>query len=240
MIKKLFTLLTVILFILSVKAQDKSALVQRINDVKSQSEIYYWDQFTHTNTDTAKVNATKRLLIDVNLHRNTPLSVEEIMPHASYINIDRGNLKQCFVYIKKEKADAGIIGSPTPTPVPEPVIDSPVSTSKPVIVSNSPSRNFVPDALVQRIMDGKSFMNVYKLLRSLQAQGQILQYGKLKDVSDYSTLGLILFDMQSQEIITVLSPISSAGIRLNEVNGSEDSLDNYPKDMTAVIWYIKK
>ena len=99
------------------------------------------------------------------------------MPHASYINIDRGNLKQYFVYIKKA------------------------------------------DAI---------------------AQGQILQFGKLKDVEDYSSFDLILFDMQSQQIITMLSPVTISGSRTNVVNGSEDSLDNYPTNMTAVIWYIKK
>ena len=83
-------------------------------------------------------------------------------------------------------------------------------------------------------------MNVYKLLKSQQAQGLILQFGKLKDVDDYNSLDLILFDMQSQEIITMLSPITAYGSRMNAVNGTEDSLDNYPTNMTAVIWYIKK
>ena len=74
----------------------------------------------------------------------------------------------------------------------------------------------------------------------MQAQGQILQFGKLKDVEDYSSLDLILFDMQSQQIITMLSPVTASGNRTNVVTGTEDSLDNYPNNMTAVIWYIKK
>ncbi len=73
----------------------------------------------------------------------------------------------------------------------------------------------------------------------MKSEGQILQFGKLKDVEDYSSFELILFDMQSQEIITMLSPANNLGKRTNMVSGVEDSLENYPMNMTAVIWYIK-
>jgi hypothetical protein len=201
-------------------------LVQRINEIKNQNDIYFWDQYTHPDADTAKYNAIKRLLLDVNNKRNEndQLSVEEIMPNISSIPIDRGNLKQFFVYIKKTDAEL-IKGASTPVIAVAP---------KPIL-----PKSFVPDAFVQRIMETKSFMNVYKLLQSLQAQGQILQFGKLRDVKDYSSLDLILFDMQSQEIVTMLSPVTASGNRTNVVNGSEDSLDNYPTNMTAVIWYIR-
>jgi len=214
-------IITVFFCVTSVVAQNKTTLLQRINEIKSQNELYFWDQYTHPDADTAKIGATKRLLLDVNSNRSedTQLSVEEVMPHASYINIDRGNLKQYFVYIKK--TDAIAIGGGSAT---LPVTNTPV----------------VPDAFVQRIMETKYFVNVYKLLKALQSQGQILQFGKLKDVEDYSSLDLILFDMQSQQIITMLSPVTASGSRTNVVNGSEDSLDNYPTNMTAVIWYIKK
>ena len=46
--------------------------------------------------------------------------------------------------------------------------------------------------------------------------------------------------MNSQEVITMLSSETPSGKRINLVNGSEDSLDNYPTKMTAVIWYIQK
>ena len=221
---RIFISITAVVFcVTSVVAQNKTTLVQRINEIKSQSEVYFWDQYTHPDADTAKIGATKRLLLDVNSNRNddAQLSVEEVMPHANYINIDRGNLKQYFVYIKKTDAATITNGSINPD-----VPDSP--------------KPFIPDAFVQRVMDTKDFMNVYRLLKSLQSQGQILQFGKLKDVEDYSSLDLILFDMQSQQIITMLSPVTASGSRTNVVNGSEDSLDNYPTNMTAVIWYIKK
>lgn len=223
---------------LPLRAQNRTTLLQRINEIKSQNDIYFWDQYTCPDADTAKVGATKRLLLEVNGNRadDAQLSVEEIMPHASYINIDRGNLKQFFVYIKKD--DAIAIGGGSSLSVPRnSTIGVPVNTP---VVSSPVQRSFVPDAFVQRIMETKDFINVYKLLKSLQTQGEVLQFGKLKDVEDYSSLDLILFDMQSQQIITMLSSVTVSGYRTNMVNGTEDSLDNYPTNMTAVIWYIKK
>ena len=96
-------IITVFFCVTSVVAQNKTTLLQRINEIKSQNELYFWDQYTHPDADTAKIGATKRLLLDVNSNRSedAQLSVEEVMPHASYINIDRGNLKQYFVDTKK-------------------------------------------------------------------------------------------------------------------------------------------
>ena len=218
----LIVLFAIIICCNSSFSQNKTTLVQRMNEIKNQTDIYFWDQATYLHTDTAKRVATERLLLTININRSESdqLSVEEVMPFASYINIDRGEKKQCFAYIKK--TDAALLKR----------VD--------VLNSEPTPKSFVPDAFVQRIMKEKTFMNVHKLLRSLQAQGQILQFGKLRDVEDYSSLDLILFDMQSQEIITMLSPVTASGNRTNVVNGSEDSLDNYPTTMTAVIWYIKK
>ena len=219
----------------SVIAQSKSSLVQRINEIKGQSEIYYWDQYTHPDADTAKINAIKRVLMEVNIGRSEDrcLTVDDIMPYAKYINIDRGNLKQYFVYVKKDEASV-IKASPMNSSA-----DGTSMDETPVVTLQS-VKPFVPDAFVQRLMETEDFTNVYKLLKSLQSQGKILQFGKLRDVEDYSTLDLILFDIQSQKIVTMLSPVTVSGMRTNVVNGMEDSLDNYPTKMTAVIWYIKK
>ena len=211
--RKIIIIFTILVGIPSV-AQNRSMLLQRINEIKNQSDVFLWDQFTHSDADSAKVYVTKRLLATINrgLEENEKLSVEGIMPFASYIYIDRGKMKQCFAYIRK--TDFSTI----------------VNTTMP----------FVPDAFVQRILLTKDFMSVYRLLQSLQSQGDILQFGKLKDVDDYSSFDLILFDMNSQEVITMLSSETPSGKRINLVNGSEDSLDNYPTKMTAVIWYIQK
>ena len=240
MIRLVISFLSVLFCVLYANAQNKTTLLQRINEIKSQSESYFWDQYTHPNADTAKVGATKRLLLDANCHRSesSQLSVEEVMPFATYILLDRGSLKQYFVYIKKEEALA-INNGVLPIPKSEKPVATSVSTISP-ISTVSVQKSFVPDAFVQRIMGTKDFVNVYKLLKSMQTQGQILQFGRLKDVGDYSSLDLILFDMQSQQIITVLSSVTTSGNRTNMVDGTEDSLDNYPTNMTAVIWYIKK
>lgn len=233
--KIVISILFLIVCVSYTEAQNKTSLVQRINEIKTQNDVYFWDQATYPDADSAKIVATNRLLTAVNIGRNESdkLSVDEVMPHVNYINIERGKLKQFFVYIKKTDA-AAITGS---SKVSVPIVNSPINTSA---LPSSALRSFVPDAFVQRIMETKDFLNIYKLLKSLQSQGKILQFGKLKDVEDYSSLDLILFDMQSQEVITMLSPVTASGYRQNVVDGKEDSLDNYPTNMTAVIWYIKK
>lgn len=214
-------------------AQNKSTLVQRINEIKSQTDMYFWDQYTHPNADTAKIYATKRLLLWINGDRNddAQLSVEKAMPYIRYVTIDRGNLKQYFVYIKKTDAAAvGGVGQSASIVGMDSISTAPIA---------SVQKSFVPDAFVERIMETKTFVDVFKLLESLQLQGQVVKFGKLKDVEDYASLDLILFDMQSQEIVTMLSPVTTSGNRINVVNGSDDSLDNYPANATAVIWYIR-
>lgn len=219
-----------------VHGQSKSALLERINGIKSQNDVYFWNQFTHFDADTAKYFATKRLLEEVNLNRSDgeQLAVEDLMPHTGYITIDRGNAKQFFAFITKTDA-AQIIKRNNQL-----VVSQEGDGHHDGVVTPPESRSFVPDAFVQNIIQAQTFNNVIKMLKYMKLQGQILQYGKLRDVEDYSSFDLILFDMQSQEIITILSGENSLGIRTNMVNGGNDALSNYPTNMTAVIWYIKK
>lgn len=245
----LILVLATINSLLYVSAQNKASIVQRINEIKSQSDIYLWDQFTHTNVETAKVGSAKRLVLHIEtyIENEFPFTVEDLINKASFINIDRGNLKQAFAYIKKTDVDKWFYPQKNGLEINQnkdkPVVETPVEeqtvkdTAIPIAANGK--KNFVADAFVDRLMQTKTFINVYKLLKSLQAQGEILQFGKLRDVEDYSSFDLILFDMNSQEIITVLSGTNASGNRINMVNGEDDSLDNYPQNMTAVIWYIK-
>ena len=183
------------------------------------------------------MNATKRRLLDRNVNRSDAekISVESIMPFTKYIKVDRGTYVQFFAYIRKDEAAALTQGNEN---APRQQMDDIRVQSQPI--NTLPARKFVPEAFVQNIVQTKMFQDVYRLLKSLQSQGQILQFGKLKDVEDYSSLDLILFDIQSQQVITLLSPVNSLGRRINLVNGADDALDNYPANMTAVIWYIRK
>ena len=176
---------------------------------------------------------------------------DTIIPYLKYVNINRGQSIQYLVYIKKKDADDLVNGlTPTqeneaahyPTHSDDASLETSTSSVTPSITTQSPSvsARFVPDAFVQRIMETENFIDVYKLLKYMKSQGEILQFGKLKEIEDYSSLDLILFDMQSQKIISMLSSATESGKRTNLVNGTMDSLDNYPTSMTAVIWYIKK
>lgn len=225
--------------IINCDAQDRQTLLQHINEIKSQKDNFFWSQFTHADEDTAKISSTNWLLTEVNLDRKESefVTLDDISNYIHYLMIERGSQKQCFAYIRKQDIDAiNKDGVYTASKVENNVITQ-AAVPQPLPEAR---RAFVPEAFIQRIMIEKNFSNTYRLLKALQAQGQVLQFGKLRDVEDYASFELILFDMQSQAIISILSAEDDSGCRRNLLNGSDDSLSNYPTDMTAVIWYIRK
>lgn len=225
--------ITIIMFLLAIvislaSAQSKVSVLQRVNEIKSSSD-YLWDQYTHTDIDTSRVGAANRLVLHIEtfLEKEGEVTIDNILQNAEFVNINRGNLKQCFAYIKK----TDVLKMTNASPVVEEKVEP-----EPIRERNM---GFVPDAFTMRIKETNDFMTVYKLLKSLQAQGEILQFGKLKDVDDYSSFDLILFNMSSQEVITLLSHETSPGVRKNMITGLDDSLKNYDTGTTAVIWYVK-
>lgn len=205
----------------------QNQMLQQINTIKEQSDIYFWSQYAHSNPDSARVNATRWILLDINDKRpeDNQLSFDDIAGKVKHIKMLRGNVTRNFTYIKKSE-----LGEITP---PDTIIDNPDPNPQP-----EPLR-FVPDMFIQRIFQYKYFKSVYKFLRAQKAEGKIMMFGPLTDVDDYSSLDLIVFDLESQEVITVLSGAVPPGRRTNLTTGTEDSLDNYPEDKVAVIYYIK-
>ena len=201
----------------------QNTILDRINEIKSQTDTYYWNEYTHPDADTAVVKAYKRVLITISGNQDEEPSAEELIPKMKHIKMKRGNLTRAFAYIKKSDVGHGSIAS--------------VANSSMVAAPTQPA--FVPDAFVQKILQKKEFFKIYDFLKEMKAQGQILQFGPLKDVEDFSSLELILFDMQSKEVITLMSPVIREDIRTNLTTGAEDSLNNYPEEMLLVIWYIK-
>lgn len=227
--KKIIIIMFLLAIVISLaSAQSKVSVLQRVNEIKSSSD-YLWDQYTHTDIDTSRVGAANRLVLHIEtfLEKEGEVTIDNILQNAEFVNINRGNLKQCFAYIKKTDVLKMTTES---TVVEEKVEPEPIKEKY---------MGFVPDAFTLRIKETNDFMTVYKLLKSLQAQGEILQFGKLKDVDDYSSFDLILFNMSSQEVITLLSQETSPGIRKNMITGMDDSLKNYDTGTTAVIWYVK-
>lgn len=226
----------------------QNTILQKINAIKSQDNAYFWYEFTHPVADSAVYNATRFVLNEINFEKDDDekLSMEEIMPYVKSIKMDRGSLKRAFVYVEKSNLPSktgGILSAHTPsvtssrqisTMAPVTQMQGPVNQS-----AVAPVQAFVPDVFVQQIMQQKDFYKVYNFLKGQKASGQILQFGPLKDVEDYSSLDLILFDMQSREVLGVLSPITQGNTRVNLVTGAADSMDNYPEDMLLVMWYIK-
>lgn len=221
-------------------AHGQNSIMQKVNDIKKQNDVYYWAQYAHPVEDTAFVNATKWLLDEINIpfDDQSKIPLETIMPLVKRIKIDAGTKIRAFVYIKK--ADVPMSGGLSQPIAADnnisPSVESPVT---PAPLPAPVSKTFVPDVFVQNIIGRKDIYQVFQFLKEQKNQGIVLQFGALKDVEDYSSLELVLFDMQSKEVISVLSPIVSGNTRTNLMTGTPDSLDNYPEDMILAIWYIK-
>lgn len=227
---------TIIVFLfISCDIAYSQTVLDKINSIK-QNDDYLWDEYTHNEVDSAITKASVWLLNQINDGQDGPMTLETISPFIKNIKMNRGGLTRAFVYIRKKDVPV-LYGMPQQSD-----IDDSEGTEQFSDVDENAGVNtkaFVPDVYVQRIMQQKNFSNVYKFLAEEKKQGQILQFGALKDIEDYSSFDLILFDLNSQEVLTVLSPVTNQNKRINLVNGTIDSLDNYPEDIVAVIWYIK-
>ena len=232
-------MIVVVLNMAVIAAYGQNSILQKVNDIKKQNDAYYWAQYAHPVEDTAFVNATKWLLDEVNLlfDEQNKMSLATITPLVKRIKIDAGTKIRAFVYIKKTDipGGGGVTGKTVKVGENVTLNSAPMPTTVPVPAV----KTFVPDVFVQNIMGRKDIYQVYQFLKEQKSQGTVLQFGALKDVEDYNSLELILFDMQSKEVISVLSPVVSGNNRTNLMTGTTDSLDNYPEDMILAIWYIK-
>lgn len=212
-------------FCVTLTASSQNQLLSKINEIKAQNDIFFWNEYSHADADSAFVNACRWMLVDINMGRKESLSIESILPYIKRITMTRGNMVRAFAFVKKSDIPADGGGTSTAT------MTTQVMTS---------DRQLTPDIFVQSILQKKDFYSVYKFLEDQRIQGHLLQYGPLKDVEDYASLELILFDMQSKEVVSILSPVTQGTTRTNLLTGGTDSLDNYPEDMTLVIWYIRQ
>lgn len=236
--KKSFITIIIGTVLYSVNMQGQTIL-EKINTIKSQGDVYLYSEFTHPDGDMAVENASKWLLNQVNDGQEGPETLEGLKPYVKNIKMNRGSLIRAFVYVKKselpllygKRQNTAKVNNDGVVDIKN--MDELQPTLRPV------PKAFVPDIFIQQIQQQKTFMNVYKFLANEKLQGRILQFGPLKDVEDYSSFDLILFDLKSQELVTVLSAVTQGSKRINQTNGNIDTLENYPEDMVAVIWYIK-
>ena len=237
----------------------QSSILQRVNEIK-QDELYYWQECSHLIADTAFQRATGYLLLEANQDMAQTLSQQQIAPYVQHIKIMRGEKTRMFVYMLKSDARGIAAGQAPPPPVTaEWVAAQPAATTyAPATPPNStppaggpqgvshrreaegrPQR-YVPDEFVLNILDYKGFRAVYNYLEGMKRRHRVLQFGALRDIEEYASLDIILFDRQSQQVVTILSGQRPDGMRTNLVTGADDSLDNYPEEMALAIWYIRK
>lgn len=227
----------------NVFAQDE--ILREVNAIKSQNDLYFWGQFAHPDADSARVKAIGSLLADINYGRDESqlLTYSDVSRFVKYIPIPRATLTRGFAYMKKSDIE-NINGNGSQNGNEDQNMngnrDMNGNGNEGADVRSIITGPFVPDMFVQGILQRKKFQDVYRYLRALKADGQVQLFGSLHEVEDYSSLSLIIFDRESQEIVTVLSPVNQDGSRTNLTTGMTDSLDNYPKQMSAVIYYIRK
>lgn len=214
--------------VLPICAQQKSEQLKKMNEIKAQEADYLWSQYLHSDADSAHAGAAQWLLISVNTRLAKEIPADDVMRKINYIDIERGTRTQCFAYVRK--SDLTNIDA---IPYSEPSIKPAAHTTRTVHAAAH------TDKFLQDILKKKDFYAVYDYLSQLKQGGKILQFGALKDVDDYSSFDLILFDKQSHEVITILSQAKPDGTRTNLMVGKDDRLDNYPTEMMLAIWYIK-
>lgn len=230
--RKLLTALTAAVCALPICAQPKSENLKKMNEIKAQGSDYLWSQYLHSDADSAHAGAAQWLLISVNTSLGKEMLMDEVMPKMKYIDIERGSRIQCFAYVRKnDLTSVGVIPYSEPDKRPARTSPSPTTRTVSPVVHN--------DKFIQDVLKQKDFYAVYDYLSQQKQGGKILQFGSLKDVDDFSSFDLILFDKQSHEVITILSQARSDGTRTNLVTGKDDRLDNYPTEMMLAVWYIK-
>ena len=239
---KKIIMMIIVLNMALIATYGQNNILQKVNDIKKQTDVYYWAQYAHPVEDTAFVNATKWLFIEANIDEKDQNFQEKVTPFIKRIKMDSGSKIRAFVYIKKSDLQTieDLSNNVIIEEINENEVTNPIDAPTPTVPVQAPMvKTFVPDVFVQNIIGRKDIYKVYQFLKEQKSQGTVLQFGALKDVEDYNSLELILFDMQSKEVISVLSPVVSGNKRTNLMTGTTDSLDNYPEDMILAIWYIK-
>lgn len=229
-------------------AQSGNPVLDQINAIKEQSDLYFWEEYNHPDPDTASVRARRWLLLHVNVDRTPELTVDHLKGRAKDIKMSRvrggQQIYRIFTYVKKSDLDdIDSQSSLQQSAMPDPTLSSSTTPTAAPPTALAPMatmpREFVPEAFVQKVMQLEDFKTIMRYLRTLKADGQMLSFGPLKDVEDYSSLNLILFDLQTQKVITLFSPVIYGTDRVDLTTGAKDSLDDYPEDKIAVVWYIK-
>lgn len=216
--KIVICLLAGLWFLQPAKAQ---SLVKKINDIKLEEEVYYWDEYTHPSADTAYVKACEWLVNQVDTFPEKKFQVADFKPYIKDIKVLRGQLTLAFVYLKKSDAQAVIEGKPA---VEEPVrreevpaIDTPVP----------PRERPTLHPVVKSVMSMKEAKDVFTLLQEQMKSGQVGWVGSTSKSEKLDDCHIVIFDGNTIAPLCVLSPVIDGDQRTNLTTGQPDDMDNY-------------
>lgn len=215
-------LVTALVAVLSVTAQDVAEQKKIINDIKKAPEAYlYVDQMEAT-ADEAKTRALHELHNAIDKYvaaQRGNQQAADAQPEC--IVMPRGDKFRGFAYIKKSDL-VPQASSAAPQPV------APVVKSAPVapVVKQTPAPKAVSrrDETHSRLAALTQFSQLKDCLARLKQEGRIGRFGKHKDMGDVTDCVLIIYNRDGG-IDAVLSEGSQ---RTNLKTAQSDDVSNYP------------
>lgn len=207
-------ILSLVQIVLSTDAQ---SIIQKVNDIKKMSDEYIYSQYAHLSPDTALVNAAEWLSYRVESISGQEVNGKDIMPYIKHIFLKGKSITRAFVYMKISDVQSAV--------------DEIIAKRK-----REASESFVPDSLALSIIGKKDLYAVYSYLEHCVHTGAVIQYGSPKDVDDIDSKYIVLFKKENLVPVFVLSHVLDDDLRINLINGEQDSLDNYHG--YYAIWYI--
>lgn len=262
MMKRIVSLMSVMLFVSAIWAQNS---ISDINRLKRDKDYLYGEATLDTKEAALKL-AYELLEVEIKnwaLNKNTNISsvlASKVYDYADTIVLKRHNMVRAFAYVKKSnlKAIKGKnikvdVNKDIPLSKPldemlqeeETVLDTLTNKVEPVaqIESASPiepeaqigsfSVSPTPEEKVLQELKGiTSFYDLEKTMKPLKTAGDITDYGKYTTMTDPNNCYLIIYDQQA-----VVKAILGKGIaqRKNLMTGADDSEKNYHG--CGAIWF---
>lgn len=259
--KRIISLLSVIMFVSALWAQNS---ISDINRLKRDKDYLYGEATLDTKEAALKL-AYELLEVEIKnwaLSKNTSISsvlASKVYDYADTIVLKRHNMIRAFAYVKKSNLKA-IKGKnikvdvdkdvPLSKPLEETpqkegtAIETPATEAEPVaqmetLAPIEPEARIEPivsptteEKVLQELKDITSFYDLEKKMKPLKAAGEITDYGKYTTMTDPANCYLIIYDQQA-----AVKAILGKGVdkRKNLKTGVDDSEKNYRG--CGAIWF---
>ena len=253
MMKKIVCLLSVMMFVSALWAQNS---ISDINRLKRDKDYLYGEATLDTKEAALKL-AYELLEVEIKnwaLSKNSSISsvlASKVYDYADTIVLKRHNMIRAFAYVKKSnlKAIKGKnikVDVNKDVPLSKPLEEIPqkeetvIETPATKVESIEPEAQIEPltasvapeEKVLQELKDITSFYDLEKKMKPMKAAGEITDYGKYTTMTDPANCYLIIYDQQA-----VVKAILGKGAdkRKNLKTGVDDSEKNYHG--CGAIWF---